>query len=314
MAAFPLHFYAGDVYEGAGTPVTAFLAFVPKTAGFIALIRILTLVGGPQFTLPPELVRLLWIISALTMSIGNVLGLLQSNIKRTLAYSSIAHSGYMLVAVAALAGPHGSFTALQGVLFYLAAYGIMNSGAFGVLMLLPSRFGSGSAETFDELAGQGRRHVLLGLVMTIACFSLIGVPLTVGFVGKVLLIRPALQNGLTWLAIILIVNAAVSAAYYLRIVGTLFLRPRSPIMGPDEQLLIDPNAPWRQRGVALGVTLSAVLTLSFGTIPPAIQLLSDCAAKGARPSIAAPGIATPQAPAPQDALLAPGAGATNPER
>src|SRR4051794_18457844 len=149
MAAFPLHFYAGDVYEGAATPVTAFLAFVPKTAGFVGLIKILTMVGGPEFALiPRQMAWLLWGLAALSMTFGNVLGLLQSNVKRVLAYSSIAHTGYMLVGAAALAGtsenaPLGP-TALSGILFYLAAYGVMNSAAFGVLMLLPSRDGDGS--------------------------------------------------------------------------------------------------------------------------------------------------------------------------
>ena len=283
MAAFPLHFYAGDVYEGAGTPVTAFLAFVPKAAGFVAMVRMLSLVGGEQFALPDWLVRLLWIMAALTMCVGNVLGLLQNNVKRVLAYSSIAHSGYMLVAVTALCSSSAdrSAQALQGVLFYLAAYGVMNSGAFGVLMLLPSRQGSGSAETFDEIAGQGRRHVLLGLAMAIACFSLIGIPLTVGFIGKVLLIQPGWQSDNKWLVIILVVNAAVSAAYYLRIVGAMFLRPHGALMSVDEGLEADPNAPWRQRPVAGGVIMSAVLTLGFGLIPPATQMFADYARQGA---------------------------------
>src|SRR2546423_599876 len=224
MAAFPLHFYAGDVYEGAATPVTAFLAFVPKTAGFIALIKILAMIGGSDFSLlPKQFTWLLWALAALSMTVGNVLGLLQSNVKRTLAYSSIAHTGYMLVGIAAL-GAMGSI-ALSGVLFYLAAYGVMNTAAFGVLMLLPSRDGEGSAETFDDLAGQGRRHVGLGLAMAVACFSLIGIPLTAGFAGKVFLIVPALRGGMIMLVIVLVLNAAVSAADYLRIVATMVLRP-----------------------------------------------------------------------------------------
>ncbi len=230
MAAFPLHFYAGDVYEGAATPVTAFLAFVPKTAGFVALVKILTMVGGNNFSLlPRQMSWLLWALAALTMTAGNVLGLLQSNVKRVLAYSSIAHTGYMLVGAAALSrvvdGKPVGPEALGAILFYLAAYGLMNAAAFGVLMLLPSRDGENSAETFDDLAGQGRRHVGLGLAMAVACFSLIGIPLTVGFVGKLFLIVPALRSGMTLLVIVLVVNAAISAAYYLRIVATLFLRP-----------------------------------------------------------------------------------------
>ena len=288
MAAFPLQFYAGDVYEGAATPVTAFLAFVPKTAGFVALIKVLMAVGGPGFRIPADLVWLLWIVAAVTMTVGNVLGLLQSNVKRVLAYSSIAHSGYMLVGVTALAlNPE---RALGAVLFYLAAYGMMNAGAFGVLMLLPSADGRGSAETFDDLAGQGRRYVAAGLAMAVCCFSLIGIPLTVGFVGKLLLIMPALRSiqtagwpegsmlhaGMIWLVIILVVNAAISAAYYLRMVGTMFLRPAMGAAGEEGR------ADRRQAPVALAVVLSVTTTLAFGMIPPAAQGLIDSAALGAQ--------------------------------
>jgi NADH-quinone oxidoreductase subunit N len=175
--------------------------------------------------------QLIWWIAVLTMTAGNILGLLQRNIKRVLAYSSIAHTGYMLVAVAALVttGAGDStyqITALRGVLFYIAAYGLTNIAAFGVLILLPGRSGEigTSAETFEEIAGLGRKHVALGLSMAVACFSLIGIPLTVGFIGKVLLIQPALQARLTGLVVILVINSAISAAYYLKIVATLFLR------------------------------------------------------------------------------------------
>lgn len=271
MAAFPLQFYAGDVYEGAATPVTAFLAFVPKTAGFVALIRILYAVGGADFHLPADLVWMLWITAAITMTVGNVLGLLQSNVKRVLAYSSIAHSGYMLVGVTALSAEPGA--ALMAILFYLAAYGMMNAGAFGVLMLLPSADGRGAAETFDDLAGQGRRYVAAGLAMAVCCFSLIGIPLTVGFIGKLLLIMPALKGGMAWLVIILVINAAISAAYYLRIVGAMFLRPP---MGAGSELL-----PRRQVAVALAVVLSVATTLAFGSIPPAAESLINSAKLGA---------------------------------
>jgi NADH-quinone oxidoreductase subunit N len=177
------------------------------------------------------------------MTVGNVLGLVQVNIKRLLAYSSIAHSGYMLVAVAALV-TSGSASgallwqqyALRGILFYLAAYGLTNIAAFGVLSLLPGREETpgSSAETFDEIAGLGRNHVGLGLAMAIACFSLVGIPLTVGFVGKVLLIQPALQAGLYTLVAILVINSAISAGYYLRIIATLFLKPRTIAPGTIE--------------------------------------------------------------------------------
>jgi len=229
----------------------------------VATIKILYTVGGGQFLLPEVIVKLLWIVAALTMTVGNVLGLLQTNIKRLLAYSSVAHSGYMLVAVASLGRAE---QALPGVVFYLTAYGLMNAAAFGVLMLLPSRAGSGSAETFEDIAGQGRRNLGLGLAMTVACFSLIGLPLTIGFLGKIFLIQPALAAGNIWLAIILVANAAVSAAYYLRIVGNMFLRlPTIPETVP---------AP-RHWSVQAAVVLSVVATLVLGSVPPITQRLSD---------------------------------------
>jgi NADH-quinone oxidoreductase subunit N len=230
MLAVPMQVYAADVYQGAATPVTAFLSFVPKASGFVALLKVLYAVGGDSWSLPPEVAHLIWWIALLTMTVGNVLGLLQENIKRLLAYSSIAHSGYMLVGVAALLTATGEYyqqLALRGVLFYLLAYGLTNVAAFGVLILLPGsdeRPGT-SSETFAELAGVGRRHVALGLAMSVACFSLIGIPLTVGFAGKVMLIQPALQSGLVGLVVFLVINSAISAAYYLRIVATMFLRP-----------------------------------------------------------------------------------------
>ncbi len=266
LAAFPLHFYAGDVYEGAATSVTAFLAFVPKAAGIVATIKILNAVGGSNFDLPHTLVTMLWVVAAITMSVGNLLGLLQTNIKRTLAYSSIAHSGYMLVGLASLAGAHAS--ALTGVVFYLTAYGLMNVGAFGVLMLLPSHEGKGSAETFEDLAGQGRKHVMLGLAMTVSCFSLIGLPLTIGFFGKLFLIRPALDAGNLWLVIVLVANAAVSAGYYLRIVGAMFLRP-----SPDTPAAALP----RQWPIVTAVAISVLGTLLLGSVPQVTKWLSQYA-------------------------------------
>src|SRR5690606_7497355 len=209
IAAFPMHFYAGDVYQGAATPVTAFLAFTPKTAGFVAIIKVLFVVGGGVWLTSQTLVNLLMVLAVLTMTIGNVLGLLQYNVKRVLAYSSIAHSGYMLVGLAALLyATHApalqpdqvaavQLDALRGVLFYLAAYGITNAGAFGVLMLLPAReLADGaaqgtSAETYDDIAGTGRTRPALGLAMAVACLSLTGLPLTIGFFGKFYLIAPA---------------------------------------------------------------------------------------------------------------------------
>jgi NADH-quinone oxidoreductase subunit N len=311
IAAVPLHAYAGDVYQGAATPVTAFLAFVPKTSGMVAIIKLLATVGGTYWSFPPEITRLLWVLAALSMTVGNVLGLLQDNVKRVLAYSSIAHSGYMLVGLTALCAAGASTTdfsaaarvrgsALQGVYFYLAAYGIMNAAAFGVLMLLPSRADrqatrrrrghaddvtppATTAETYEDLAGQGRRHPLLGLAMAVSCFSLIGLPLTVGFFGKLYLIKPALDAKLFGLVVVTLVNAAISAAYYLQIVGTMFLRPDPATSEAMESDIADAEAeraatekyPRRVFPIGAAVALSAGLTLALGAVFPATEQLSQ---------------------------------------
>ena len=285
LAAVPLHFYAGDVYQGAATPVTALLSFVPKASGMVALIKLIYVAGGNSWAAPEQLTKLLWIMAALTMTVGNTVALWQVNIKRVFAYSSIAHSGYMLVGVTALVagGIDTQEQALRGVLFYLAAYGIMNAGAFGVLMLLPARpqrTWSGqatpvppatTAETFDDIAGQGRRHPALGLGMAVCCFSLIGLPLTVGFFGKLYLIRPALTANLYWLVVITMINAAISAAYYLKIVAAMFLRP-----DPDGEEIADARYAARMPAplpITAAVVLSVFGTLLFGTVIPATQVL-----------------------------------------
>jgi NADH-quinone oxidoreductase subunit N len=293
IAAVPLHAYAGDVYQGAATPVTALLAFVPKTSGFIAIIKLMSAIGGEHWAVPDLVVKTLWAMAVLTMTVGNTLGLLQHNIKRVFAYSSIAHSGYMLVGITALVSaaqtvPHDQAgdvqtMALQGVLFYLLSYGIMNSGAFGILMMLPTRahkgMGTGAmppvattAETFEDLAGTGRKHPWLGLGMAVCCFSLIGLPLTVGFFGKLYLIRPALDAHLVGLVVLTMLNAAVSAAYYLRIVATMFIRP-APIEAENE---IDVSADDfnTQLPVTAGVALAVVGTLLLGVDLPFTDALT----------------------------------------
>ena len=307
MAAVPLHFYAGDVYQGAATPVTALLSFVPKASGFVALLKVLFAVGAGSWAVPEPLARLIWVLAVLTMTVGNVLGLLQQNVKRVLAYSSVAHSGYLLVGVATLVAPASATetqtAALQAILFYLTAYGIMNAAAFGVLMLLPAkplpswdkRPSTGSAETFDDIAGAGIDNVGLGLAMAVACFSLTGLPLTIGFFGKLYLIQSAWRGGLTWLVVIMMINAAISAGYYLRIVGTMFLRPE-PVGGMD----LEPASGGAARAgtldyagattpihhrrpvpIVAAVVISSILTVLFGVLWPATEELNTRVAASA---------------------------------
>lgn len=315
IAAVPLHTYAGDVYQGAATPVTAFLAFVPKASGFIAIIKILSIVLLALPQVPDVLFNLLWVLAILTMIFGNALAVtVQSNIKRVLAYSSVAHSGYMLAALTAMLAARGivdpsnpghgmqvADLALMGVLFYLCAYGIMNTGAFGVLMMLPSRTDAnarldadgrplptaGSAETFDDIAGQGRQYPALGLAMMICCLSLTGIPLTIGFLGKVLIVKPiwaATANAhyssmLWWLVVILVINAAVSAGYYLKIVKYMYLHTDAPEtdFNPRRQ----PVRMYASVPVSIAIVLSVVGTLFYGIYIPGADALSRRAGQAA---------------------------------
>ena len=228
IAAVPFHVYAPDVYEGAAAPVTGMLGFVPKFAGFLALIKIF---AACQWQLPTELLWMIWAVAALTMTVGNVLALLQTNVKRMLAYSSIAHTGYMLIAI--LVGPamgvgpmHNGVTAL---LFYISVYGLMNLGAFSLLAAF--RIGDRAVETLDDLAGMSARGPRASFAMAICAFSLMGFPPTAGMLGKVYIFASAFSlpgahvfaSPLVALAIIGVVNSAIAAAYYLRIVGAIYI-------------------------------------------------------------------------------------------
>jgi len=227
IAAVPLHVYAPDVYEGAASPVTGLLGFVPKLAGFVALIKVL---WACDWQLPLSLQWVLWLVAAATMTYGNVLALLQRNVKRMLAYSSIAHSGYMLVAL--LAGPiSGTGPLGDGVaalLFYIAVYGVMNLGAFAVLGAFQLR--GQEIETLDDLGGLSQRAPVAVLGLAICVFSLMGLPPTAGFVGKLYVFGSAFsldaahpfRGPMIALAIIGVLNSAVGAAYYLRLVGAAY--------------------------------------------------------------------------------------------
>ncbi len=281
ITAAPFHFYAPDVFQGAPTVGAAFLAFVPKVAGFAALLRVLGFIlpnniaprdGYVGLGLGDQVPVLLWFLAAVTMFLGNLLALWQDNLKRLLAYSSVAHAGYMLIALAvapylrrggdAPAGPDG----LEALLFYLVAYGAMTIGAFAVIHYLstPNR----SVETVDDLAGLGGTHPGLGLLMTLFLFSLIGIPLTAGFTGKFLvffgaLAVPSSEQATLFriLAFIGVVNAAIAAWYYLRVVAVMYLRTA-----------LKPLTPRRSLPVQVTLAICAVLTLAL-SVPPASSWL-----------------------------------------
>ena len=214
LAAAPLHMYAADVYEGAAAPVTAFLGFVPKAGGVVALLLLLSITGWMDNggTLPQPILIALWIMAVLTMTLGNIGALLQTRVKRMLAYSSISHSGYILIGI--IAGPGAGFAA---VLVYLLGYGLSNTATFAVLASL--KRGGGEVETLDDLSGLRERHPAMAWAMAISAGSLLGFPPLLGFWGKLLLIMAGIASGHLVLVVIAAVNSAISAWYYLRLVA-----------------------------------------------------------------------------------------------
>ena len=216
MASVPFHMWSPDVYEGAPIPITAFLSVASKAAGFALFIRLFystfqasNIVGSVDWSL------MLSIVSALTMTVGNLAALPQQNVKRLLAYSSIAHGGYLLMG-AALLTPEG----LQAILFYFIVYLFMNLGAFFVVILIANELGS---ETIDGYRNLKSRAPLLAIAMAIFLFSLTGIPPLAGFFGKWLLFTAVIKQGLYWLAVIGLLNSVVSLYYYARIVKAMFL-------------------------------------------------------------------------------------------
>ena len=280
VAAVPFHFYAPDVYQGSPTVLAAMLSWVPKAIGFMAMLRTVTAVvsaGTGNGPVGHQAVLLAWIIAVATMTLGNTVALGQDNLKRLLAYSSIAHAGYLMVGVAVafqnVPGPDVSYYGAEGILFYLTAYALMTLGAFAVIVMLsaPGR----PVETVDDLAGLARTRPATALAMAIFLFSLAGIPPLAGFLGKFELFFAAFaaSNGpdgrlFWWLAIIGVLNSAVGAYYYLRIVVAMYLRE------PTGEPSLAPAA-WP---TALAVTACAVLTLALGLFPgPVIRATREAA-------------------------------------
>ena len=259
IAAAPFHMWTPDVYEGAPTPMTAFMSAGPKAAGFAALLRIF-LVALP--TLQAEWSQVLWVIAVLTMTVGNITALRQDNIKRVLAYSSIAHAGYALVGFTA-----GNGTGTAGILFYMLSYAFMNIGAFAIVILV-SKKGETNGNVSD-FAGLGFKRPLLALVMTLFLFSLAGVPPAAGFIGKFYLFSGAIQKGYIWLAVIGVLNSAASVYYYLRIMVYMYFKEST-----EDFAWIKVTAP-----VALALIIAAAGTLIPGIVPSIILEYAQMAVK-----------------------------------
>ncbi|MFH0812373.1 MAG: NADH-quinone oxidoreductase subunit N [Pseudomonadota bacterium] len=214
LALVPFHSWTPDVYEGAPTAITAFMAVGVKAAAFATLVRVF---GGALSSLVVQWKDVLWVLAVLTMTLGNVVALSQTNIKRMLAYSSIAHAGYIVVGIVA-----GGDLGWSAVLYYLLAYACMNLGAFGIVLFYGQK-AEANVEIADY-AGLGFRYPFLGAAMTIFLFSLAGIPPLAGFMGKFYIFSAAIKSGYIWLTIIGVMNSLVSVFYYFRVTVIMYMR------------------------------------------------------------------------------------------
>ena len=246
VAAVPFHMWVPDVYEGAPTPVTAFMSAGPKVAGFAVLLRLFLYSLEP---LRDHSTAIFAGLAVLTMAVGNVLALSQTNIKRMLAYSSIAHAGYALVGLAA-GGPEGA----ASVMLYVCIYALMNMGAFGVVILL--RKAGKRGEEITDFAGLGKTNKTAAFLMLIFMFSLTGIPPLAGFVGKFYIFKSAVQAGLVWLAVVGVLFSSISAYFYLRVIMVMYMsEPKGTI-----ELSSAPS-------LALALAISATAVVVIGVYP-----------------------------------------------
>lgn len=258
LALFPFHGWAPDVYQGGPTPVTAFLSVVPKGAALIALLRVVDSLD--LITFSPRWLLAAAIVAVGSQALGNIVAIVQRDIKRMLAYSGIAHMGYAMVGVI-VAGAEGG----ASVLVYLAAYTVMNMGAFAVIALLSER--ENEPHLISDLAGQGWQRPVLGLALTVCMFSLAGIPPLIGFTGKFLVFRAAVNQGLVWLAVLGVLNSLISAFYYLRVVYVMYMQPL-----PRRQ----PAFP-RSLAISAVAAISALAVVLLGLYPTPILAAAQTA-------------------------------------
>ncbi|HUD64434.1 MAG TPA: NADH-quinone oxidoreductase subunit N [Candidatus Sulfotelmatobacter sp.] len=269
VAAAPLHVWTPDVYEGAPAPIVGFMSTAPKAAAFAVLLRVVFAINAPGRFWP------IWVAAALSMTLGNIGALVQTNIKRLLAYSSIAHAGYLLVAFA-MTTSEDSATGISAAMFYAAAYAAMNVGAFAVV----GHFANAGERyvTLEDYEGLGRTSPLLAATLTIFLLSLIGIPMTGGFFAKFYVFSAALKANLIWLTLIGVVNSAIGSYYYLRIIVVMYMRearkevPVTPIPA----------------GLGVALALTIVATLYLGMLPNRVLQYARQSAQDLLPHQAVP--------------------------
>jgi proton-translocating NADH-quinone oxidoreductase chain N len=263
IAAVPFHQWVPDVYQGAPTPVTAFISVSSKAAGYGLLIRVL---NTGLLPLSHQWAIYLAIVAAATMTVGNVTALSQTSVKRLLGYSSIAHAGYIIMGLVAMSDPRTANLAIAAVIFYILVYGLTNLAAFGALQSAQEAVGS---DDLAALAGLGRAGGGVPLVLGVTMLSLTGIPPMVGFFAKFFVFLAAVQAGYAWLALVAVANSALSSVYYLKVVRALYFED-----GPEKRRRIEAGpAMW----AALGVGLLAILPLVL-FINVFVQRAQDAAA------------------------------------
>lgn len=259
VSAVPFHMWTPDVYQGAPTTLTGFMSTASKTAAFASLILVLYL------ALPYERWNdALAIIALITMVLGNVVAIAQTNLKRMLAYSSVAHAGYVLVGLVA-----GTPEGYAGALYYMLVYTLMNIGAFGVVAILEWDRESGRTQTIDSLSGIGYKRPLLGVAMGVFMFSLSGFPPLGGFLGKYAVFAPAVDSGYTWLVIVGVLASVVSAYYYLRVLYVFWMRSSDDPAAVSHDKVALMTVP---SGATVVIAGCAVLLLVFGVFPDLLDL------------------------------------------
>ncbi len=265
IAAIPFHMWVPDVYEGAPTPITAYLSVASKAAGFAVILRVFYSAFGLPSWLSLDWGLIFAVLAAIGMTAGNIIAIPQTNIKRMLGYSSIAQAGYLMVGLATVGlSSAADIVGRSGLLFFLASYALTNLGAFIAIIAISNKLDS---DLIKDYSGMGKRAPLLALALTLCLISLIGMPPAAGFMAKFYIFSGAVQHGLLWLVVIAVINSVISAYYYLRVVKVMWLgEPASKGKVPSS---------WALR---LALSLSCLGVLLLGIIPGYIMKLAELAA------------------------------------
>ncbi len=261
IAAFPFHGWTPDVYQGAPTSVTAFMATGVKAAAFAAFFRIFVTAFPATGTMWTSV---LWVMALATMTMGNFSAIAQKDVKRMLAYSSIAHAGYLMVGMVTATPEAGA-----GMLFYLLSYAFMNIGAFACVIMVSRRGDVGT--TLDDFAGIGFKYPMLGAALSVLMFSMAGIPPTAGFTGKFLIFKAAVNEGYIWLAILGVLNSAASVYFYLRVIVYMYFRER-----PEDA----PDGVRSHPAIVIATAITVAAVLLLGVMPGSVVRIAEAAMSG----------------------------------